>query len=231
MPAALDRPEEGATNVGNNLHVSGLARSIDPRFLDDLFGKYGKVCLRSFDWVLADLDVQVQKAEVMSDPHTRALTGIPSIIAGCSGPKLTHLPEESRGFGFVKMETGEDANAVIEALNGTTVEGKVMTVAHVCHSDRRSRSVLMVTGSPWSSSYTYSGPIPRCEDGLSASLRRIRLPSYAVLSELYITDLSIDRPYQPRSYDSRYADRGPPPRGCQSSFIYSSWTHISSRRR
>ena len=37
------RPEEGATNVGNNLHVSGLARSIDVRYLDQLFGKYGKV--------------------------------------------------------------------------------------------------------------------------------------------------------------------------------------------
>jgi len=39
--------------------------------------------------------------------------------------------EESRGFGFVKMETGEDANACIEAINGTNLEGKVVTVAHV----------------------------------------------------------------------------------------------------
>jgi len=44
---------------------------------------------------------------------------------------LTDALEESRGFGFVRMETGEDANACIEAINGTTVEGKVITVAHV----------------------------------------------------------------------------------------------------
>lgn len=41
------------------------------------------------------------------------------------------VAEESRGFGFVKMEVGEDANACIEAINGTNLEGKVVTVAHV----------------------------------------------------------------------------------------------------
>ena len=39
--------------------------------------------------------------------------------------------QESRGFGFVKMETSADAEACIEALNQTVVEGKTMTVAHV----------------------------------------------------------------------------------------------------
>lgn len=40
------------------------------------------------------------------------------------------VAEESRGFGFVKMDTPEDAEAVIQALNGTNLEGKTLTVAH-----------------------------------------------------------------------------------------------------
>lgn len=42
----------------------------------------------------------------MFDPHTR----------------------ESRGFGFVTMETAEEADAAITALNATEVMGKVITV-------------------------------------------------------------------------------------------------------
>lgn len=49
---------------------------------------------------------KVKKAAVMYDPHTR----------------------ESRGFGFVTMETAEDADAVIAALNATEVFGKMMNV-------------------------------------------------------------------------------------------------------
>lgn len=44
---------------------------------------------------------------------------------------IADLLGESRGFGFVKMDTSDDANAAIEKFNGTTQEGKVMTVAHV----------------------------------------------------------------------------------------------------
>ncbi|KAH9950978.1 hypothetical protein B0H21DRAFT_411367 [Amylocystis lapponica] len=49
---------------------------------------------------------RVKKAQVMYDPHTR----------------------ESRGFGFVTMESGEEADAVITALNATDFMGKTMTV-------------------------------------------------------------------------------------------------------
>ncbi|KAI0789563.1 hypothetical protein C8Q75DRAFT_766261 [Abortiporus biennis] len=49
---------------------------------------------------------RVKKAQVMYDPHTR----------------------ESRGFGFVTMETAEEADAAITALNGTDLMGKNMTV-------------------------------------------------------------------------------------------------------
>jgi transformer-2 protein len=49
---------------------------------------------------------RVKKASVMYDPHTR----------------------ESRGFGFVTMETGEEADAAITALNATDLMGKTMNV-------------------------------------------------------------------------------------------------------
>ncbi|KZP03186.1 RNA-binding domain-containing protein [Athelia psychrophila] len=49
---------------------------------------------------------RVQKASVMYDPHSR----------------------ESRGFGFVTMESAEEADAAITALNTTDLMGKVMNV-------------------------------------------------------------------------------------------------------
>ena len=45
----------------------------------------------------------------MYDPHTR----------------------ESRGFGFVTMETAEEADAAITALNATEIMGKIVTVEKV----------------------------------------------------------------------------------------------------
>lgn len=53
--------------------------------------------------------VQVQKASVMYDPHSR----------------------ESRGFGFVTMETPEEADAAITALNATELMGKTINVERV----------------------------------------------------------------------------------------------------
>ncbi|KAK7695148.1 hypothetical protein QCA50_002338 [Cerrena zonata] len=49
---------------------------------------------------------RVKKAQVMYDPHSR----------------------ESRGFGFVTMESGEEAEAAITALNGADLNGKAITV-------------------------------------------------------------------------------------------------------
>ncbi|ORX40194.1 hypothetical protein BD324DRAFT_616733 [Kockovaella imperatae] len=51
---------------------------------------------------------KVESASVMLDPHT----------------------QESRGFGFVKMTTAEEAEAAIAALNGMNFEGKSLTIAH-----------------------------------------------------------------------------------------------------
>ena len=39
---------------------------------------------------------------------------------------------ESRGFGFVTMETVEGADAAIAALNATELMGKIMNVEKVC---------------------------------------------------------------------------------------------------
>ncbi|KAJ7093452.1 hypothetical protein B0H15DRAFT_776652, partial [Mycena belliarum] len=52
---------------------------------------------------------RVKKASVMYDPHTR----------------------ESRGFGFVTMESGEEADAAIAALHGTELGGKVRSFASI----------------------------------------------------------------------------------------------------
>lgn len=52
---------------------------------------------------------KVQKAAVMYDPHTR----------------------ESRGFGFVTMETAEEAEAAIAGLNATEINGKTINVEKV----------------------------------------------------------------------------------------------------
>ncbi|KAI0029501.1 hypothetical protein K488DRAFT_56225, partial [Vararia minispora EC-137] len=52
---------------------------------------------------------RVKKASVMYDPHSR----------------------ESRGFGFVTMETAEEAEAAITALGGTDFMGRTITVEKV----------------------------------------------------------------------------------------------------
>ncbi|KAH9980778.1 hypothetical protein BJV74DRAFT_778901, partial [Russula compacta] len=52
---------------------------------------------------------RVKKASVMYDPHTR----------------------ESRGFGFVTMESVEEAEAAVTALNATEMMGKAITVEKV----------------------------------------------------------------------------------------------------
>ncbi|KAF6753320.1 RNA-binding domain-containing protein [Ephemerocybe angulata] len=73
---------------------------------------------------------RVQKASVMYDPHTR----------------------DSRGFGFVTMETAEEADAAIVALNSTDFMGKVMTVEKA----RRARARTPTPG-------RYYGPPKRFE--------------------------------------------------------------------
>jgi len=137
--------DDHAPNTGSNLHVSGLARSVDNQALEDLFSKHGKV----------------ESSQVMFDPHT----------------------QESRGFGFVKMASTEEAEAAIAALNGMMVDGKSLTVAHA----RRGRARTPTPGRYHGVKVDIGGP--RGSGGYPYQ----------------------DRPYMPKSYDARYADRGPPP--------------------
>ncbi|KAI9493061.1 hypothetical protein BDB00DRAFT_407260 [Zychaea mexicana] len=56
---------------------------------------------------------KIQKAEVMYDPHSR----------------------ESRGFGFIRMASSDDADRAISSINGTELDGRLVTVEKA----RRSR--------------------------------------------------------------------------------------------
>jgi RNA recognition motif-containing protein len=87
---------------------------VDTRDLEAAFAKIGRVSSTLSVVVLVFtfgvFGIQVKKASVMYDPHTR----------------------ESRGFGFVTMETAEEADAAITALNSTELVGKIVTVERVC---------------------------------------------------------------------------------------------------
>ncbi|KAG8905389.1 hypothetical protein FRB99_009002 [Tulasnella sp. 403] len=74
---------------------------------------------------------KVAKAAVMYDPHTR----------------------ESRGFGFVTMETPTDAEACVNGLSGTDLKGRTITVEKA----RRGRARTPTPG-------RYFGPPKRSED-------------------------------------------------------------------
>ncbi|KAJ3976010.1 hypothetical protein EV361DRAFT_385083 [Lentinula raphanica] len=69
-------------------------------------GLTSKVDDRELEAVFAKVG-RITKAQVVHDPHTR----------------------ESRGFGFVTMETPEEADAAVTALNNTELFGKIITVA------------------------------------------------------------------------------------------------------
>lgn len=89
-PQKNGRDDEESVNPGSNLFVTG----IHPRLTEDeiarLFEKYG----------------QVEKCNIMRDPHTR----------------------ESRGFGFVKMVTPEEADAAKDGLQGEVYEGRTLSI-------------------------------------------------------------------------------------------------------
>ena len=45
---------------------------------------------------------------------------------------------QSRGFGFVEMSSGGEAQKAIEALNGTDIEGRALTVNEARPQEKRS---------------------------------------------------------------------------------------------
>ncbi|MFQ5849531.1 MAG: RNA recognition motif domain-containing protein [Candidatus Binatia bacterium] len=44
----------------------------------------------------------------------------------------------SRGFGFVEMSSGEEAQKAVEALNGTQLDGRTLTVNEARPQEKRS---------------------------------------------------------------------------------------------
>lgn len=114
-PASRDQPEdEGARNPGSNLFVTGIHPSLTEDEVTRLFEKYG----------------DVEKCNIMRDPHTR----------------------ESRGFGFVKMVTSEQADAAKEGLQGESHQGRTLSIEKA----RRARPRTPTPGK-------YFGP-PKRED-------------------------------------------------------------------
>lgn len=89
--------DDGATNPGSNLFVTGIHPRLSEQEVTRLFEKYG----------------EVEKCQIMLDPHTK----------------------ESRGFGFVKMVTAEQADAAKEGLQGEVIEGRTLSIEKA----RRSR--------------------------------------------------------------------------------------------
>ncbi len=56
---------------------------------------------------------------------------------------------QSRGFGFVEMSTGEEAQQAIAALNGTQMDGRTLTVNEAKPQEPRSGGGRGGRGSRW----------------------------------------------------------------------------------
>lgn len=105
-------------------------RGLNPGNNLHVTGLSHKVDTRDLEAAFAKVG-RVKKASVMYDPHTR----------------------ESRGFGFVTMETGEEADAAITALNGTELMGKIMTVDKARRGRARTPTPGRYYGPPKRSDY------------------------------------------------------------------------------
>ncbi|KAF2232905.1 RNA-binding domain-containing protein [Viridothelium virens] len=112
-PPAVSRPqedEEDAINSGTNLFVTGIHPRLTENDITDLFGKYG----------------QVEKCNIMRDPHTR----------------------DSRGFGFVNMMTPDQADAAKEGLQGEVYEGRTISIEKARRSRPRTPTPGQYYGPP-----------------------------------------------------------------------------------
>ncbi|KAF2719376.1 RNA-binding domain-containing protein [Polychaeton citri CBS 116435] len=109
--------DDHSTNPGSNLFVTG----IHPRLTEDevmrLFEKYG----------------EVEKCNIMRDPHTR----------------------ESRGFGFVKFVTSEQADAAKDGLQGEVYEGRTLSIEKARRARPRTPTPGKYFGPPKRAPYTH----------------------------------------------------------------------------
>jgi len=139
--------QNGARSPGRDAAPRRSSRSRSPRRDNDrgraddgsnnpgnnlhVSGLSGRVDSRDLEAAFAKIG-RVKKASVMYDPHSR----------------------ESRGFGFVTMESGEEAEAAVTALNGTDLMGRSLNVEKA----RRARARTPTPG-------RYYGPPKRNEPG------------------------------------------------------------------
>lgn len=88
--SSRNQDDDGAINPGSNLFVTGIHPKLSESEVTRLFEKYG----------------EVEKCQIMKDPHTK----------------------ESRGFGFVKMVTSDQADAAKDGLQGEVIEGRTLSI-------------------------------------------------------------------------------------------------------
>ena len=82
---------------------------------------------------------QVEKCNIMRDPHSH----------------------ESRGFGFVKMVTGEEADAAKDGLQGEVYEGRTLSIEKARRARPRTPTPGKYFGPPKRGPPTHSNP-PYC---------------------------------------------------------------------
>jgi len=126
----------------------------------------------------------VEKCQIMRDPHTK----------------------ESRGFGFVKMVTPEQAEAAREGLQGEQIDGRTLSIEKARRAKPRTPTPGKYFGPP-----KRDGPRPRFDDrrrGGGGGYGRDDPYRYRGYERRY-DDRSYDRGYD-RGYrdDRRYDDRG-----------------------
>lgn len=133
--------------------------------------------------------MQVKKAQVMYDPHSR----------------------ESRGFGFVTMESAEEADAAIAAMNGAELMGKAISVEKVSTVHYFMLVQLPITPRFRRVAAVHGPPLPAAT---TARRRGMNVSTLAaqVLRAWLTRPVSDERPYDPRPYDSRYSRGGDEPR-------------------
>jgi len=105
-----EEDEETTRNSGTNLFVTGIHPRLTESDVARLFEKYG----------------EVEKCNIMKDPHTR----------------------ESRGFGFVNFFDPQQADAAKEALQGQAYEGRTLSIEKARRSKPRTPTPGKYFGPP-----------------------------------------------------------------------------------
>jgi len=134
---------------------------------------------------------RVQRASVMYDPHTR----------------------ESRGFGFVTMETGEEADTAIATLNGTEFMGRTLNIEKARRGRARTPTPGRYYGPPKRREATEKPYDPRPYDSRYSRVdddrRRPRYEERGGYGREHERGRDYERPrdYDRRDYDRRYDER------------------------